>query len=186
MSEEAGRILRATLLSLALALVTLFSVVLPAEYGWDPLGIGEALGLKGFSETPANPLRYQDGDWVTDYIQFTLSPFEAVEYKYRLEAGQVLQFSWRASGEVVYEMHAEPDGAADGYADTFSKSRGDIEQGSYTAGYEGIHGWFWQNRGEQEVTVTLRAQGFLSTATEYRDGDSFVYALTEGQSTPQP
>ena len=42
-------IVKATLIALAVALVILFTAVLPAEYGKDPLHTGAALGLMNLS-----------------------------------------------------------------------------------------------------------------------------------------
>ena len=59
-----------------------------------------------------SPLHNESQPWRSDRIEFQLAPFEAVEYKYRLDAGASVLFQWQASGEVLYDMHAEPDGAA--------------------------------------------------------------------------
>ena len=53
-----GAIAKATGAALAIALILLFTVILPAEYGYDPLKTGKALGLTvisqaGESSTPA-------------------------------------------------------------------------------------------------------------------------------------
>ena len=40
-------IVKATVIALAVALLILFTTVLPAEYGIDPLKTGKALGLIG-------------------------------------------------------------------------------------------------------------------------------------------
>lgn len=39
------QLVRATLIAAAVAVVLLFTAVLPGEYGWDPTGIGRVLGL---------------------------------------------------------------------------------------------------------------------------------------------
>ena len=96
-----------------------------------------------------------------------------MEYKYRLESNAGLLFSWRATGEVVYDMHAEPDGAEEGYAESFTQGRGQAGHGSYAAPFPGIHGWFWENRGAETVTVTLRTAAFTDFAKEYRDNDVY-------------
>ena len=171
------QILFASLGAAALALIILVTLVLPAEYGWDPLGSGEALGLTGMSEADQSSLRSQAEPWRRDNISFQLAPFEAVEYKYRLETNAVMVYRWQADGELVFDMHSEPDGAAPGYAESFAKSRADQSEGSYQAPFSGIHGWFWQNRGETDVTVTLETAGFYTWALEMRDGQTFRYEL---------
>ena len=43
------------------------------------------------------------------------------------------------------------------------------EQGSYTAPFPGIHGWYWLNLSEEEpISVTLTTTGFYSYAMEFR------------------
>lgn len=67
---SASRLLRSTLLAAVIAAVLLVTVVMPAEYGVDPTGVGSALGLKAMGEaklalakeareTPANPVTAQ-------------------------------------------------------------------------------------------------------------------------------
>jgi hypothetical protein len=50
---SARQLLKMTGLALAIAVVILFTMVLPAEYGIDPTGIGERLGLASLSAGPA-------------------------------------------------------------------------------------------------------------------------------------
>jgi hypothetical protein len=172
---ERRRIVLASSASLLVAILVLVTVVLPAEYGWDPLGTGEALGLMGLAEEGATPLHSQATSWHTDSIEFQLAPFESVEYKYRMEQGAAMLYRWRADGELLSEMHSEPDGAAPGYAETFAKSRAQSDQGNYTAPFPGIHGWFWQNRGQTDITLTLETEGFYPWAVELRAGHEFRY-----------
>ena len=182
-TADRRRILAASAAALLVAAILLTAVILPAEYGWDPLGSGEALGLLGMAGDSTAVLNRQQDRWHSDRIAFTLAPFESVEYKYRLEAGDVMLYHWRTQGEVLYEMHAEPDGAAPGYADSFDKSRASQAKGSYVAPFGGIHGWFWQNRGNAEIVVELETRGFYSHAVELRDGRSFRYDFG---AAPQP
>jgi hypothetical protein len=93
-----------------------------------------------------------------------------VEYKYRLAEGQAMLFSWRADGELVVDMHSEPDDAAPGYAESFLQSRSTVSQGSFKAPFDGIHGWFFQNRGSDTVTVTLETRGYSPYAVEFSEG----------------
>ena len=169
------RVLLASASALAAATALLVLIVLPSEYGWDPLGTGEALGLLGLAESGATPLQQQSGAWQEDSIEFRLAPFESVEYKYRLEAGDGMVYAWEADGELLYEMHSEPDGAAPGYAESFAKDRARSDTGNYTAPFGGIHGWFWQNRGQAEVRLRLKTAGFYDHAIELLDGHSFRY-----------
>jgi hypothetical protein len=44
------RLVRSTLIALGVALLLLFTTVLPAEYGIDPTGVGRILGLTRMGE----------------------------------------------------------------------------------------------------------------------------------------
>jgi hypothetical protein len=175
----------AALLAAGLILVTF---VLPAEYGVDPLGTGARLGLlelgataqqiqalsvasaagSGAGQTTVLP---QDGAFKEETVEFKVGPREWMEYKYRLDKGEALLYSWNATSRVDYEFHAEPDGAPRGYAETYEKEQGRSQAaGTLTAPFPGIHGWYWENRGGQEVTITLTTAGFYNMAHEFRDG----------------
>jgi hypothetical protein len=171
------RILLASGGALLLAAVLLLTVILPAEYGWDPVGTGAALGLLGMAGDDLAALREHANPWREDRIEFQLAPFESVEYKYRLAEGAILLYRWYADGEVLFDLHAEPDGAAAGYAESFARGRGAGGNGSYTSPFPGIHGWFWQNRGETDITVTLETSGYFDSAVELRDGRAFHYEI---------
>lgn len=169
-ARSSRRILGATLAALGAALVALVVFVLPAEYGIDPLGTGAAMGLLALAEPERDALEAASGPYLPDTVSFELQPFESVEYKYRLEEGESVVFGWRSTGEVVSELHAEPDGAPEGFAESFDKSRTAAHHGSYRAPFAGWHGWFWENRSARPVTVTLNAAGYFSAARTYRGG----------------
>jgi hypothetical protein len=168
----------AALGALLLAAVVLVTVVLPAEYDIDPLGTGRMLGLVTLSEPGSPPIALRaDGltahrsSYRLDRRTFALGPGEFVEYKYRLEAGRAMLYSWTASGWVRSEMHSEADGGAAGSAEFFEvAARTLFRHGSYVAPFPGIHGWYWLNEGADSVTVTLHAAGFFDHALEFRQG----------------
>jgi hypothetical protein len=100
-----------------------------------------------------------------DSHQIVLRPKEGIEYKYQMEKGGTMVYSWKATGRVHHEFHGEPEGAPRGYADTYLKEDG-VEQshGSFLAPSSGIHGWYWENTSDRDVTVTITAAGFFSRA----------------------
>lgn len=173
------RILLSTLVAMLTACIVLLTAVLPAEYGWDPLGTGKALGLLGLSAEQELSLLQQPQSPVSDSISFELAPFEAVEYKYRLAINAALIYSWQADGELLYDMHSEPEGAAPGYAQSFAKNRSTADSGSFVAPFSGIHGWFWQNRGSEVVTIRLDTSGFYPYALEMVEGRVHRYSFTQ-------
>ena len=164
------RVLLATVSAFVVATAAFVVFVLPAEFGIDPTGVGGALGLTGLGGSPPQDLHRTDVDLVEDFREFELAPFESVELKYDLAAGDGFVYAWSATGEVVFDVHAEPEGAETGVAEGFAQGRDLSDAGTYVAPFAGIHGWFWENRGATTVTVRLRMSGFVTGATRYHDG----------------
>jgi hypothetical protein len=77
-------------------------------------------------------------------------------------------------------MHSERDGAPAGTAEQFGIGRAASASGSYVAPFPGIHGWFWENRSGQTVTLRLATSGHYSSSTEFRDGRE--YENTPGEA----
>lgn len=167
----------ATLAALGVAGVVLVSAILPAEYDIDPLGIGEVLGLRVLSNPGDGTIAVRpDGitahgsSYRTDHRTFEIAPGSFVEYKYRLEEGRSMVYSWSASYWVRSEMHSEADGSE--IVPTFEvEERTLARHGSYVAPFPGIHGWYWLNENDDTVTVTLDASGFFSTSVELARGE---------------
>ena len=166
--------------------LVLVMFVLPAEYAVDPLGTGARLGLLPLGVTGQNVAALsaaaggggvgaivvgQERPFQAETVDFTLARGEAMEYKYRLDKGAALLYSWSATAPLNYELHAEPDGAPRGYAQSYEKRTG-VEQasGTLTAPFSGIHGWYWENPGDQEITLTLKTSGFYTISHEFRSG----------------
>ena len=171
-----------TIAALAVAIAILMTIVLPAEYGVDPLGTGERLGLTAMSRVNVQPITLPAGEaglkpvangpvnqygvpFKTDSITFTLGPYDYIEYKYALQEGAQMQFSWKASAPVIHDFHGERE---NGEAADFDKSNKQEAHGAFAAPFTGIHGWYWENPGGDTVTVTLKSSGFYAGSTEFR------------------
>ena len=173
------RLAAATGAAIVVATVLLFAAVLPAEYGIDPLGTGKAVGLidlfqaSAGDETPA-AAKAPAGDaaplprvYKTESTQFTLGPSQAFEYKYRIEQGGGMVYTWSATSRMKYEFHGEPDGIGAKVL-SYEKGEADFDSGSFVAPVPGIHGWYWENLGGTEATITLTSAGFYHSGVEMR------------------
>jgi hypothetical protein len=185
-TEIKQRIALAAGVALLAAGLILVMFVLPAEFAVDPLGTGARVGLMDLGVTgqqvgaleqgataaagEATMLVSQERPFQEETVEFKLGPRESMEYKYRLDKGEALLYSWRTSGPVNVEFHAEPDGAPRGYAQSYEKNQGTEASGTLTAPFAGIHGWYWENLGDQEIRVTLTAAGFYNISHEFRSG----------------
>ena len=180
---------KATGIALLVALFLLFTTVLPAEYGFDPLKTGSALGLTGISQAQVKevkgaaptPAPGQTGVYTpepkiykVDSQDFQLRPGEGVEMKYHMQKGAEMVYGWKADGKLTFEFHGEPDQKPNkDYFESYeldNKVGKDAFYGSFTAPSTGIHGWFWQNKGSTPVQFHLNVAGFFDSAKMYVDG----------------
>ena len=175
----------ATVMSLLVAVVLLLTVILPAEYGVDPTGVGRALGLyrePGVVGTEAEPVAAGDPlirgagsatltrspiPYRSDEMSLVLKPGEGGEIKAVMAAGQHFVYTWTATGGTVdVDMHGEAFEAKSEEATSYWKDEyqpGD--QGVFTAPVAGRHGWFWQNLNDDPVTITVKTSGFYERLT---------------------
>jgi hypothetical protein len=180
-------LVKASVAALVVATVLLVTVVFPAEYGIDPLGTGNALGLSALSGTTTTeepvpppegekiapvqegPFALYPASFKVDSRDLVLGPYEYVEYKYHLEQGATMLFSWRASGDVMHDFHGDPEGQSSSTAAvSFDKSSRRQADGSFEAPFTGIHGWYWENPGGETITVRITTAGFYTSAHQFR------------------
>ena len=175
-APSSRRIVAATGVALAVASLVLVVAVLPAEYGVDPLGTGKRLGLTDLFRTSAEPSAppvTRTGDaapprvYKVESTEFALRASQGFEYKYRIEKGGGMVYAWKATGRVKYEFHGEPDDHAL-KVQSYEKQEDDHASGSFVAPFAGIHGWYWENPSERDLTITLTTAGFYSDADEMR------------------
>jgi hypothetical protein len=189
-TPSSGQLLRATLFAVVVASALLVTVVLPAEYGLDPTGVGRALGLfrpassgtsagAGAGEeavtagSPADDEEAPPGaafrslsksatPYRTDEMSLTLQSGEGAEIKAAMKRGERLVFTWTATGGGVdVDMHSEFVGARAGESISYWKDEFQTSgHGAFEAPAGGNHGWFWQNLTDDPVTITVKVSGF--------------------------
>jgi len=184
-----AQLLRSTLIALVAALIILATIVLPAEYAIDPTGAGRLLGLTEMGEIKNSlaqeaeedrkkhggqdqqsnafdkllemtiPSAHAQETW-KDEVIFTLPPRKAFEVKFPLSKGETVEYQWVAEGgRINFDLHAH--GGRKSH--TYEKGRGKTSgNGSFTAPFDGEHGWFWRNRDKTDVTVRLQVRGDYS------------------------
>ena len=182
-----GAIAKATGIALLVSVILLFVAVLPAEYGYDPLKTGSLLGLTGIAKaavvqagaapkpvTSAGVYTPQARIYKIDAQDFQLRPGDGVEMKYHMTKGAGLVYAWKANGKLAFEFHGEPDQKpSKDYYESYElddKVGKDASYGTFTAPSTGIHGWFWQNKGDKDVEFRLTVAGFFDSAKMYVDG----------------
>ncbi|MCD1645134.1 MULTISPECIES: hypothetical protein [Aurantimonas] len=221
-----GKLVRSTAIAAVTATAILIAVVLPAEYGIDPTGVGSALNLTEMGEIktqlaaeaeadaardaaaraapatgadatplppaavgvvpppvaplappapPAPPAPERQSslfgaigslfvssavaqEMRQDEMTITLAPGEGAEIKLTMQEGEIASFAWVVSegGAVNYDTHGDGGGQNISYEKGRSVSS---DEGTIQAAFTGNHGWFWRNRGDAPVSLTLRTSG---------------------------
>ena len=192
-----------TAITLSAAIVLLATVVLPAEYGLDPLHTGAMLGLSALSAPLAakaipvpdgatefkpvqdGPIGYYNAAYKVDSAELKLGPYEYLEYKYRMEKDASMLFSWSASAAVTHDFHGDP-GTGKGSEQSYDKKDRQSSSGTLVAPFPGMHGWYWENPSGETITIRLKSAGFYSSAMEFRsDRTRRAHELTSLKSSPE-
>ena len=92
-----------------------------------------------------------------DEVAYALAPGEGIEVKLVMEEGATAAFEWDAGGGVLnYDTHADGSGQKISYEQGRAVPG---QAGELVAAFTGNHGWFWRNRSESPVALTLRTRG---------------------------
>ena len=190
-----SQLFKATSVALIAAVVILMTVVLPAEHGIDPTGIGKILGLTTLSakdgEVAATPISEtspesasvrqetaptlaapvpdssvfkSEGPFRNDEMAITLQPGEGTEIKATMRQGEQFVFAWAAvGGKVNFDMHGERPNAGAEFTSYWKDKQQAAAQGMFVAPFDGSHGWYWRNRGDQPVNIKVKVSGFYET-----------------------
>lgn len=187
------QLLRSTAIAAASAAAILITVVLPAEYGIDPTGVGGAIGLAEMGEIKTQLAEEAEADRLMDIeaedqssllndifglfvgsayaqdataeeseewrdqITFTLEPDASAEWKLVMTKDQTADYRMVVEGgRVNFDLH----GHGSGQSVTYEKGRGSTgSEGEIVAAFDGEHGWFWRNRDDAPLTVTIQVRG---------------------------
>lgn len=147
-----------------IAMAILLTAVLPAEKGSS----SQAETNPAPGKVVAGAYHAQGSNYKVDGEDFMLRPGQAVEVKYHMQKGAVMVYGWKANGKLRFEFHGEPDQKPNkDYYERYEindQAGMDHAFGSFTAPTTGIHGWFWENKTDQEVEMHLNTAGFYDAA----------------------
>lgn len=119
----------------------------------------EALATAPATASTASPVTSPTGAPVpqSHVTTLTLAPNQGAEIKLVMGEGGRAQYLWETDGaRVNFDMHGDWPGASyHGYG----KGSDTRAEGVLVAAATGNHGWFWRNRTDGPVTITLRTSG---------------------------
>lgn len=178
-----AKLIKATVFALIVAGIILIIIVLPAEYGIDPTGIGNRLGLAALNTnssppkvvSPTNetvePVEHlltsavikSEVPFRSDEMTITLEEDEGTEIKALMKKGEQFVFSWATDGaKVNVDMHGEQPNAGEDFTSYWTDEQQASGNGTFIAPYDGSHGWYWLNRGDKPVTIKVKISGFYN------------------------
>ncbi|PHQ68292.1 MAG: transmembrane anchor protein [Robiginitomaculum sp.] len=181
------KLIKSTILAAAVAGVLLVTVVMPAEYGIDPTGVGKITGLKKMGEIKTSlakdaalELEKQQEtsqaeveETVAEQVQelvvtssvqthektITLIPDAWTEIKLEMEKDASVNYTWFTdAGRANYDTHGDSKSLDISYHG-YEKGSKQRDEGVLTAKFSGNHGWYWRNRTDETITITLKTTG---------------------------
>jgi len=182
-----AKLIKSTIIAIIIAAVILITLVLPAEFGIDPTGVGKLTGLQRMGEIktslakeleesesqPTASLTDDDQQIApiadpasprTDELSVTLAPDKSTEIKITMTKGTTVEFTWSTStGKAFYDLHG--DSKETNYH-VYEKGTDSTKSGTLTAAFTGNHGWYWKNRTNAPITITLKATGHYQAIKE--------------------
>lgn len=95
----------------------------------------------------------------SDEMKITLAPNQGTEVKMLMTKAMRVNYSWATDGSPVnHDTHGEAPGVKT--AHRYSKAvQVTSDKGELVAAFDGEHGWFWRNRADKDVTITLKVDG---------------------------
>lgn len=158
-------LIKSTVAASLLAAVALICFILPAEYNVDPTGIGAKLDLVKLAhateqqqqqQSPVQPPPSEQ----SDTIEVTVPPGKGIEYKFNMNQYAKMTYEWETDGSpLFFDLHGEPAGDTSGYFESYAITTSAQMKGSFTAPFDGSHGWYWKNKSDKPVAIQLMVAG---------------------------
>ena len=186
------QLLKSLIIALVLGAVVLFTAVLPAEYGIDPLGTGKLFGFSdlyqkeapvssslnfkkieldnlGSSPDVAKPEEANLPPPATQYVQrkdsitVTVTAGKGIEYKVKVKKYGSVKYEWATDQGIVYtDFHGEvkeQNPPEDVFYESYTQAYSNNMAGTFTAPFNGKHGWYFRNKTEKDIIVTIKLEG---------------------------
>ncbi|PRY91209.1 transmembrane anchor protein [Donghicola tyrosinivorans] len=104
---------------------------------------------------PLEAVEVLPAEW-RDSFTYTLAPGQGFEVKLTMTEGQAAQYAWHTDGAgLTHDTHGEGDGEI-----SYEQGR-DVASadGTLTAAFDGLHGWWWSNPTAAPIQLTIQTGG---------------------------
>lgn len=174
------------------------ATLLAANFGFDPAGLSDrwaALRERASaspSRTAGAVIRRKE-PFRSAGMTVTIAPSEGTEVLTSMTEGDSFVFAWTSTGAPVsFDMHGEIVGDEEGGFVSYWEDRQKQDGfGSFTAPFDGTHGWYWHNPGTEPVTIHVTVSGYFDELFHADDEDSshdtpFEIECCYPSATPRP
>lgn len=108
----------------------------------------------------------------TDTIKVLVAAGKGIEYKFKVLKYGSVKYDWNTNdSNIVYiDFHGEvyqENPAEEVFYESYTLAFSNNMAGTFTAPFEGKHGWYFRNKNDKDVTVMLHLQGQYELLEEY-------------------
>ena len=122
--------------------------------GADTAVVPSARDAQAVPEAVAEPAALAWRDTMT----IALEPGASTEVKLTMLAGDIAEYEW-STDQAGLNSDLHGDGPSEQFISYRQGRNEGGDAGEFAADFDGVHGWFWRNRSEVAVTVTLNTRG---------------------------
>lgn len=148
--------------SLSVAALSLWATTLPL---WSRLVSSwrAATADEASVETAMPALAARDAPFRTQGISVTLAPGEGAEVLTEMQARDAFVFAWIShGGPVSVDLHGAEDESESGIFTSYHEAEQVRDGfGHFVAPFTGTHGWYWRNKGDKPVTISVTVSGYF-------------------------
>lgn len=99
-----------------------------------------------------------------DTIKVVVKAGKGIEYKFRALKYASVKYEWATSDNniVFIDFHGEvkqDNPPKEVFYESYTLAYSNNMAGTFTAPFEGRHGWYFRNRSDEDITVTIRLKG---------------------------
>lgn len=173
------------------------TTLLSPSFGFGPGGLADRrVALSGRTAKPSATVAVvqREAPFRSAGMSVTIAPGEGTEVLTSMTEGDSFVFAWASTGAPVsFDMHGEmAEGKDHGEIVSYWKDRQKQDGfGSFTAPFDGTHGWYWHNPGSEPVTIHVTISGYFDELV-HADGDDspndvpFEIECCYPPATPRP
>lgn len=107
----------------------------------------------------------------TDVIEIPLFALSDLEYKLDMKQGAAISYQWEArnlpeSELLLAEFHGHTIRTSEAPGDVmfYKVGRYESSEGYMVAPFDGIHGWYFSNESNEDISIILTVSGFYALA----------------------